>query len=182
MAAERPLRTVDPAALTPAAGGWTAVGWPATGAAPHELVALRLPCRPRPGEVYVREGWQSWSTPAPARVGTGVVRPAAQEPPWLRPPPRPPAPPYRGDEAHHLWRSASATAYVDPGAAAVFVAADDGLLAVREEPADGRHPDVWIAPRAAEPAELATRLALPRPPVAAPVGWSTWDVRGTPGP
>ncbi|HSD78707.1 MAG TPA: alpha-galactosidase, partial [Solirubrobacteraceae bacterium] len=158
--------------------GWTAFEWPRTGAGPHELVALRLAHSFAGGEAYMREGWQSWSTPVPARVGTGVRRAASAGPPrfgrrhWLL------APPYAGDESYHVWRSASATAYVERSSA-VFVADAEGLAVVREEPAGGRHPVVWFAPRPAGDAELAARLTVARPPVLAYTGWSTWDAYGT---
>jgi hypothetical protein len=112
----------------------------------------------------------------PGRIGEGVRRAPAPSPPrygrrhWLA------APPYRGDESNHLWRSASATAYVER-AGAVFVAGREELRVVREEPADGRHPTVWFTPRAVPKPELASRLAGERRerPHA---GWSTWDAHG----
>jgi alpha-galactosidase len=175
--ADGALLTVDPGGVAEHPGGWTSYAWPAVAAEPHALVALRVPHAFARGEWYLREGWQSWSAPAPATLGAGVRRPAAPARPqagrrhWLT------SPPYRGDESYHVWRSASLTAYV-AGGEAVFVAGADGLAVVREQRADGGHPDVWVARRAATGDELASRLARPRPPAVARTGWSTWDVYG----
>jgi Melibiase len=173
----RPLRVVEPAAVIAHPGGWHEHRWPATGAELHEHVGLRIPHAFRAGEPYVREGWQSWSTPTSERVGTGVRRLPARRPQafgrrhWLE------APPYRGDESYGIWRSATATVYAEPGAT-VFVSDEEGLLAVREERADGRHPAVWSAARKLPGDELAARLRVARRPAVAHVGWSTWDAYG----
>jgi hypothetical protein len=172
------IRTVAPAATSASADGWLRSSWPATGADVHELVALRLAHTFAPGEAYVREGWQSWSTPILCRIGSGVRRLPSPSPPvcgrrhWL------PQPPYTGDESHHVWRSETATAYLE-GGAGVFVADGDGLLAIRAEPADGAHPDVLLAPRRVDPSELPARLPAVRPAAEAHAGWSTWDAYGT---
>ena len=167
----RAVTVLEPATARPAADGWTAYGWPRVDAPPHALVALRIPHAFTAGERYLREGWQSWSTPTVETLGTGAKRFGEPMPPaygrrhWLY------EPPYDGDESYHLWRSESATALIAEGSG-VFVADGDGLQLAREQPADGRHPDVLYTPTQADPAALMRRCEDLGEPYA---GISTWD-------
>jgi alpha-galactosidase len=178
MACEVPIVVVEPAAAVRDDGGWLRCRWPRVEAPVHALVALAIPHVFAPGERYVREGWQSWSTPTVETIGTGVKRFGDRPPPrfgrrhWLY------DPPYAGDESHHVWRSESATAVLPEGLG-VFVAQADRLLVVREQRADGAHPPVWFAPRRAPAAEVAARVAVAPPAVRPHAGWSTWDAHGT---
>jgi hypothetical protein len=172
------LNVVAPASTLPVAGGWQRIVWPRVEAAAHSLVALRVPHPFAPGERYLREGYQSWSSPTLETLGAGTrrlpepARPSFGRRHWLR------RPPYDGDESCYVWRSETATAATGPGMG-VWVADDEGLLLVREQPHDGVHPDAWFAPFRAGDSDIAARVGVAAPAARPHVGWSTWDAYGT---